>query len=181
MQFETVDIPGLVIVKPNVFGDHRGYFFESYSKEIFIKNGILADFVQDNQSLSGKNILRGLHFQAPPHDQGKLVRVIQGAVFDVAVDIRRTSPTYGKHFGLEISAENKKQLWVPPGFAHGFVTLEEDTIFCYKCSGYYNKDSEGGLMWNDPALGIEWPVKTPSLSEKDALLASLTNFKSPFV
>lgn len=181
MQFESVEIPGLIIVNPTVHGDHRGYFFESYSKKLFTENGIPEDFVQDNQSLSGKGILRGLHFQAPPFEQGKLVRVIQGAVYDVAVDVRKSSPTYGRHFGIELNADNKRQLWIPPGFAHGFVTLADDTIFCYKCSGYYHKESEGGLIWNDPKIGIDWPISNPTLSEKDTQLPHLDQFKTPFV
>ncbi len=140
----------------------------------------MADFVQDNQSLSQKGTVRGLHFQADPHAQGKLVRVIQGAVIDVAVDIRKGSPTYGQHVAVELTGENCKMFWVPPGFAHGFSVLEDNTIFVYKCTNLYHKVSEGGLLWNDPTLNINWQVTEPVVSEKDALLPTLSNFESPF-
>lgn len=168
MELITLDIPDIKVIKPSVFADERGYFFESYSREAFRKLGIDIEFVQDNQSLSGKHILRGLHFQNPPWAQGKLVRVIKGAVLDVAVDIRRNSPTYGHWVSQRLDETNKLMMWIPAGFAHGFLTLEDQTIFSYKCTGYYNKASEGSIRWNDPDLKIDWGVTHPSLSEKDA-------------
>ncbi len=180
MEIKKTPIEGLLIIEPKVWRDERGYFFESYSKKILGDFGINQEFVQDNQSLSQKGILRGLHFQAPPRAQGKLVRVIKGKVWDVAVDIRKESPTYGQHFGCELSEENCIQFWVPPGFAHGFVTLEDNTIFSYMCTNYYHKDSEGGLLWNDGQLAIDWGVSNPVLSDKDKLLPTLAAFTSPF-
>jgi len=180
MQITTTPIEGLLIVQPKVFGDHRGYFMETYNEATFRAAGLPTDFVQDNQSFSGKGILRGLHFQAPPYAQGKLVRVIRGAVLDVALDLRKSSPTYGKHFTIQLTEENKTMFWIPPGFAHGFLTLEEDTLFAYKVTGLYNKESEGGILWNDPDLGIEWEIDQPVLSEKDLILPRLANFNSPF-
>lgn len=174
-------IEGLLIIEPKVFGDERGYFFESFNKEKFQNlTGVEADFVQDNQSKSQKNVLRGLHFQKPPFAQGKLVRVIQGAVLDVAVDIRKNSPTYGKSFSIELSANNKTILWIPKGFAHGFVSLEDDTIFTYKCTDYYNPSSEGCIIWNDKALNIDWKIENPIISEKDKMGVSFEGFESIF-
>jgi dTDP-4-dehydrorhamnose 3,5-epimerase len=180
MKILATPFEGLYVIEPQVWGDARGHFFESYSEAAFKAAGLPTDFVQDNQSLSAKGILRGLHFQAPPFAQGKLVRVITGAVLDVVVDIRKSSPTYGQHFKIELSADNKKMLWVPPGFAHGFVTLEDQTIFVYKVTGLYHKESEGGLLWNDPQLGIDWGVADPLLSDKDKLQPSWAAFRSPF-
>ena len=140
MDIIKTPIDGLLVIKPKVFGDDRGYFFESWSKDAFAKNGLDLDFIQDNQSLSSKGVLRGLHFQNPPFAQGKLVRVIKGRVLDVAVDIRKESQTYGQYFSVELSEENKTIFWIPPGFAHGFIALEDDTIFTYKCTGVYNKE-----------------------------------------
>lgn len=180
MEVIKTPLQGLLVIEPKVFKDHRGYFYESYNAEAFKQAGIDAVFVQDNQSLSQKGILRGLHFQAPPHAQGKLVRVIKGAVLDVVVDIRKNSPTYGQHFSIELTEENFKMFWIPAGFAHGFVTLEDHTIFSYKCTDVYNKAAEGGLLWNDPELGINWGIEQPVLSEKDTLNPSLKNFSSPF-
>ncbi len=182
MNVTTTAIEGLLIIEPRIFKDDRGYFYESYSKQKFEDAGIHADFIQDNQSFSQKGILRGLHGQANPHAQGKLVRVIQGRVLDIAVDIRKDSATYGKHFTAELSGDNHKQLWIPPGFLHGFVTLENDTIFTYKVTNYYNKESEIGVIWNDPALAIGWGVNETEvlLSPKDELLPSFADFKSPF-
>ncbi len=174
------EIEGLLELNPSVFGDERGYFYESYNLELFQELGIKEKFVQDNQSLSNKGVLRGLHFQAPPHQQGKLVRVIQGSALDIAVDIRKGSPTYGKWHMVELNAEKKNLFWIPPGFAHGFLTLENKTIFSYKCSGYYNKESEGGLMWNDTDLNIKWPETEPVLSEKDKYYLPFKQFISPF-
>lgn len=142
--------------------------------------GIHLNFVQDNQSLSQKGAVRGLHFQAPPFEQGKLVRVVKGAVRDVVVDIRKNSATYGQHFSIDLTEENQLMFWIPPGFAHGFETLEDNTIFLYKCTNLYNKESEGGLLWNDPALGIKWQTAEPIVSDKDQILPTLNNFISPF-
>lgn len=180
MQVEKTILEGVNIIHPKVFKDNRGYFYESYNKEAWEEAGLHFDFIQDNQSLSGKNILRGLHFQKPPFAQGKLVRVIQGAVLDVAVDIRKNSPTYGKHVAVELTEENFKMLWVPPGFAHGFITLEDNTIFSYKCTNVYNKESEGGLTWNDDSLKINWGTNSPILSEKDEAYTPFKEFISPF-
>lgn len=180
MTVEKTFIEGLLVIQPRVFEDARGYFFESFNEKLFTEAGVSTHFVQDNQSLSQKGVLRGLHFQAPPHAQAKLVRVISGAVLDVAVDIRNGSPTYGKHYSIELNARNKTMFYIPTGFAHGFLTLEDHTVFSYKCSGYYNKDSEGTLLWNDPELEIDWNVFAPLLSDKDKAGAELKNFKSPF-
>ena len=169
MIFEKTPIEGLLIIKPTVFEDERGHFFESYQKQRFKENGIDVEFVQDNQSLSQKNVLRGLHFQQPPFAQAKLIRVIKGAVIDVAVDIRKNSPTYGKHCLIELSEYNKILFYIPAGFAHGFLTLEDNTIFTYKCSNYFNKQAEGALLWNDEQLAINWDVSNPILSEKDKM------------
>ncbi len=180
MEFITNEIEGLVVIKPTVFEDERGHFFEYYQKELFAQNGIEDDFVQDNQSLSQKGVLRGLHFQAPPYAQAKLIRVIKGAVLDVAVDIRKNSPTYGKHFSIELNERNKKQLYIPVGFAHGFFTLEDNTLFSYKCSNYYHITSEGALLWNDKDLSINWNVAQPVLSEKDKEATPFQQFSTPF-
>ena len=180
MKFETTNIKGLVVIEPITIEDERGYFFESHNAQKFKENGLSLDFVQDNQSLSQKNVLRGLHFQNPPFQQGKLVRVIKGAVIDVAVDIRKNSKTYGQYFSIELTEQNKKIFWIPPGFAHGFVSLEEDTIFHYKCTGLYNKASEDSLIWNDPDLDIDWGVKNPIVSEKDQKSNFFKNFNSQF-
>lgn len=181
MEIVESELKGLYVIKPKVFEDARGYFFESYSKESFAKSGLHLDFVQDNQSLSQKGVLRGLHFQNPPYAQGKLVRVITGAVFDVAVDIRRSSPTYGKWFGLKLSEQNKWMMYIPEGFAHGFLTLENNTVFSYKCTGIYNKQAEDCLLWNDPDIGIEWGTDDVLLSEKDKAGKFLQSFQSQFV
>ncbi|QQL49873.1 dTDP-4-dehydrorhamnose 3,5-epimerase [Mucilaginibacter ginkgonis] len=182
MTVTTTPIEGLLIIEPRVFPDDRGYFFESYNKKKFEEHGIYADFVQDNQSLSQKGALRGMHAQAPPFAQGKLVRVIQGAVLDVVVDIRKASATYGQHFTIELSGENKKQFWVPAGFLHGFHTLQDNTIFAYKVTNYYDKESEIGIIWNDPLMGIGWGVseKDILLSSKDELLMSFKDLVTPF-
>ena len=180
MRIEQVPISGLIIISPNVFEDPRGYFFESYSKKAFVEAGITEEFVQSNQSLSQKGVLRGLHFQHPPHAQSKLVRVIQGSVLDVALDIRKGSPTYGQHFSIVLSAQNKTMFYVPVGFAHGFLTLEDNTIFSYKCGNYYNKPAEDGILWNDSDLNIEWNVENPILSEKDKVNTLFRDFNSPF-
>ena len=180
MKIIKTEIEGLLIIEPRVFEDERGYFFESWSKDAFQNVGLDINFVQDNESLSSKGVVRGLHFQNPPFAQGKLVRVLKGSVLDVAVDIRKNSPTYGKHVSAHLCEENKTMFWIPPGFAHGFSTLENNTIFSYKCSGVYNKESEGSLMWNDTDLNIDWKIKNPIISEKDQNSALFTNFKSLF-
>lgn len=182
MKFIKTEIPDVVIVEPQVWKDDRGYFFESFSTEKFAEAGIRESFVQDNQSLSQRGTLRGLHAQAAPFAQGKLVRVIRGSVIDVAVDIRKNSVTYGKHVQVELSESNFKMLWIPPGFLHGFVTLEDNTIFSYKVSNLYNKGAEIGVRWNDPFLNIDWQLSEPEilLSDKDLALPLMSDFVSPF-
>ncbi len=169
MTVVPTDIPGVVVVEPRVFGDARGYFFESWSEARYAESGIGCSWVQDNESRSRFGVLRGLHWQAAPYTQAKLVRVISGAVLDVAVDIRKGSPTFGRHVAVELSGENKRQLFIPRGFAHGFAVLSEDAIFAYKCDNLYSPDHERGLAFDDPALGIDWRVKPDRwiLSEKD--------------
>lgn len=181
MKIEKTNIKDLIIIEPTIFGDDRGYFFESFNDKKWQElTGSASNFVQDNESMSKKDVLRGLHFQNAPFSQGKLIRVIKGSVLDVAVDLRKDSLTYGEHFKLILSEKNKKQLYVPPGFAHGFLTLEDDTIFSYKCTQYYNKESESGLKWNDPDLKIDWGIKEPILSEKDAYYESFSIFETTF-
>jgi dTDP-4-dehydrorhamnose 3,5-epimerase len=180
MQVERTAIQGLLIITPKIFMDGRGYFFESFNKRAMLEHGIGEDFVQDNQSLSQKGVLRGLHFQNPPFAQGKLVRVLKGSVLDVAVDIRKDSPTYGSHVSELLSGENKKMFYIPPGFAHGFLTLEDDTLFVYKCTNYYNKASEDSLLWNDPDLAIRWGISAPLISEKDQAGKPFASFRSLF-
>lgn len=167
MKIIPTKIADLFLIQPDVFPDERGYFFESYQEDKFRALGIQAKFVQDNESLSQKGVLRGLHFQRPPFAQGKLVRVVTGSVLDVAVDIRKDSPTYGHWVKAGLSAANKLMMWIPEGFAHGFLVLEDNTIFQYKCTNYYNRESEGGIIWNDPDLAIDWGVTEPLVSEKD--------------
>ena len=170
MIFEPTSLPGVFLLQPRVFGDERGFFLESWNAATFREAGFDLDFVQDNHSRSARGILRGLHYQTR-HTQGKLVRVTAGAVFDVAVDLRRDSPTLGQWFGAELSAENHRMLWVPPGFAHGFYVLSESADFQYKCTDYYDPKSEITLAWNDPRVGIDWPIppgESPQLSDKDA-------------
>jgi dTDP-4-dehydrorhamnose 3,5-epimerase len=169
MELITTGIPDVILIKPDVYGDERGYFFESFHQEKYAELGITDPFVQDNESFSQKGVLRGLHYQLEPFAQGKLIRVIRGAVLDIAVDIRRNSPTFGKWVSMELSGENKLICWIPKGFAHGFVTLEDHTIFTYKCSGLYNKASEGSIRWDDPELNIDWGISTPLLSDKDRI------------
>lgn len=180
MKVISEEIPGLKLIQPNVFEDPRGYFYESYNAKQLADIGIENQFVQDNQSLSHKGVLRGLHFQAPPMGQGKLVRVVKGSVYDVAVDIRKNSPTYGQHYGVELNETNKLLFWVPAGFAHGFCTLEDHTIFSYKCTEYYDPKSEAGIMWNDSDLGIDWNIESPILSGKDENNTLFSSFNSPF-
>lgn len=178
MIVEETNLIGCFVLKPTVFEDDRGYFFESFNKEKFFdQTGVEVDFVQDNQSKSNRGVLRGLHFQKGEFAQAKLVRVIKGSVLDVAVDLRKDSSTYGQYFSTILSEENKKQLFVPRGFAHGFAVLEDDTIFSYKCDNYYNKESEDGIMYNDSDLQIDWKLKSSEiqLSEKDKILPSFKN------
>jgi len=180
--FTKTSIDGVIIIEPTVFGDERGYFMETYQKEEFKQLGLDVDFVQDNQSSSHKGVLRGLHFQYT-QPQGKLVRVISGEVFDVAVDLRKNSPTYGKWEGVTLSADNKKQFYIPPGFAHGFVVLSDSAEFTYKCTDYYKADDEGGIQWDDPEIGINWPIDDIDeiiLSEKDKKWKPLSQTKTDF-
>ena len=174
-------IEGLYILDPLVFEDTRGVFFETFNLQNFKKKiGLEVEFVQDNESISKQNVLRGLHFQLPPFAQGKLVRVVSGKAIDIAVDLRKNSPTYGKHEIVELSSENKKQFWIPPGFAHGFVALEENTIFNYKCTNYYSPVSERTIQWNDPLLNIDWEVSEPIISEKDQKGLDFATFVTEF-
>lgn len=179
MQFTQGPLQGLVIIEPKVFGDERGYFYESYHKKKFVEHGILEEFVQDNQSLSQKNIVRGLHFQRPPFAQSKLVRVIKGEVFDVSVDLRPESSTFGQWYGIMLSEENKKLLYIPVGFAHGFCVTSDEAIFCYKCGAQYSTEHEDGVIWNDQELNIDWPIDTSKavLSEKDSALSTFAEIK----
>jgi dTDP-4-dehydrorhamnose 3,5-epimerase len=167
MKLVPTSLPDVLIIEPRVFGDSRGFFLESWNRRTFADLGLNPDFVQDNQSRSAKGVLRGLHYQLR-QPQGKLVRVIQGAVFDVAVDIRRSSPTFGRWEGVELSAENQRMLWIPPGFAHGFLVLSDLADFCYKATAYYAPEDERCIQWNDPEIGIRWPLDgEPTLSPKD--------------
>jgi dTDP-4-dehydrorhamnose 3,5-epimerase len=170
MQVSRLDIEGLMVFEPRVFADERGAFFESFNLSRFREaTGLDVDFVQDNHSISHRNVLRGLHYQVEPHAQGKLVRVVRGAAWDVAVDIRPGSPTYGKWAAVELTAQNRKQFWIPPGFAHGFLALEDETEFLYKTTAYWHKESERTIRWDDPGIGVQWPLhQPPTLSGKDA-------------
>jgi len=167
VKISETELPGVLLLEPKRFGDDRGFFMELFHEKRYAEAGIPGPFVQDNFSRSAKGILRGLHFQQP-HAQGKLVQVFAGTVYDVAVDIRRGSPTFGRWVGMELSADNRRQLWVPAGFAHGFCVLSESADFHYKCTDFYSPASEHGIAWNDPDLGIPWPVKSPLLSPKDS-------------
>ena len=180
MNLTKTDIEGLIIIEPQIFKDSRGAFFESWNAKKFKQLGINEDFVQDNQSVSSKGVLRGLHFQNPPYAQAKLVRVIEGSVLDVAVDLRKNSPTYGKHVSVILSEQNNKSFFIPKGFAHGFLSLEDNTVFNYKCSDYYNKESEGSLLWNDEDLKIDWQIDNPLVSKKDLQGDFFKNFKTKF-
>jgi dTDP-4-dehydrorhamnose 3,5-epimerase len=173
MKVTTCDLQGLLIIEPDVFGDNRGYFMESWNRQRYRDAGLNFDFVQDNFSLSRRGTLRGLHFQNPLA-QGKLVSVLQGEVFDVGVDIRRSSPTFGRWFGMTLSAENKRQFFLPPGFAHGFLVLSDMALFHYKCTDYYSPKDEQGFRWDDPDIGIKWPVENPILSKRDATAPRLS-------
>ena len=181
MLVKESNLKGLFIIEPTVFKDDRGYFFESFNTKLFKdRTGSSNNFVQDNESKSQKNVLRGLHFQNPPFSQGKLVRVIKGSVLDIAVDIRNDSSTYGKHIKLVLSEQNKTMMYIPEGFAHGFLTLENDTIFSYKCTNYYNKSSEDCILWNDLTLAIDWQIDKPILSGKDQLGKNFSSFVTKF-
>lgn len=183
MDIQDTALPGVKLITPRRFGDHRGFFAETYSAQALAQAGVQTVFVQDNHSLSQtRGTIRGLHFQAPPHAQAKLVRCGRGALFDVAVDIRAGSSTYGQWVGYELSFENGCQLLIPAGFAHGFMTLRDDTEIVYKCSDFYAPDTEGALVWDDPDIGIDWPLDgiTPVLSEKDTAAPGLAGFQTPF-
>ena len=176
------EIEGLYVIEPTVFADERGYFMETYNQKDMEEAGLHLNFVQDNQSMSTKGVLRGLHFQKQ-YPQGKLVRVVRGAVYDVAVDLRKDSKTFGKWFGVELSAENKKQFYIPEGFAHGFLVLTDEAEFCYKCTDFYHANDEGGIAWNDEELGIQWPIKEGdclTISEKDQNWLPLKETEIPF-
>lgn len=180
MEIIKTPLEGLLIIKPDVFEDDRGYFFESYNREKFQAHGIDVTFVQDNESKSIQGVLRGLHFQNPPFAQGKLVRVMRGSVLDVAVDIRKESPTFGQWSSIVLSGQNKWMYWIPAGFAHGFLTLEDETIFFYKCTNVYNKASEGAIRWNDPDLNIDWDISDPVISPKDESAPFFRELESRF-
>ena len=182
MPFIETGIQGLTVFEPKVFEDSRGYFYEAYSERVFKQEGIAINFIQDNQSSSSYGVIRGLHYQLPPHAQTKLVRAVSGIILDVAVDLRKGSPTFGKVFTIELSAENKKQLFIPKGFAHGFSVLSEKAELLYKCDTFYNKESEAGIMFNDSFLNIEWkvPADKAIISEKDANLPSFENCANTF-
>ncbi len=181
MNIISTKIEGVYLIKPKIFNDDRGSFFESFNMKVFQKEtNQKINFVQDNQSVSSKNILRGLHFQKPPHAQAKLVRVIRGSVLDVVVDLRKKSKTYGEYILEELSEYNNHQLFIPKGMAHGFLTLEDNTIFTYKCSEFYCKDAEDSIIWNDSSIGIKWPGSKPLLSKKDQNAKKFSSFVSPF-
>ena len=182
MPFVPTTIPDLLIFEPSVYGDSRGHFFEAYNEKVFQQQGLHIKFVQDNQSQSSYGVIRGLHYQLPPFEQVKLVRVLQGRILDVAVDIRKGSPHFGKHFAIELSAENKKQLLVPAGFAHGFSVLSETATVLYKCDQFYSKESEGGIRYNDRSLNIDWklPHDQAVISEKDLELPDFASCKNTF-
>src|SRR5215203_5655102 len=183
MPFLTCSIEGLIIVEPNTFEDSRGYFFEAYNQNIFQQNGITCNFVQDNQSRSSYGVIRGLHYQLNPFSQAKLVRVLEGQILDLAIDIRKNSHTYGQHFSIELSAENKKQLFIPAGFAHGFSVLSEQAEVFYKCNSFYNKESEAGILYNDRALNIDWkiPAGKEIISETDKGLSLFAECRNNFI
>jgi dTDP-4-dehydrorhamnose 3,5-epimerase len=180
MTIIKTEIDAVILLEPKAFGDDRGYFFECFQKERYAGAGIHEEFVQDNLSRSVQNTVRGLHFQIGERAQGKLVQVVFGEAIDVAVDIRKGSPTYGKHVAAVLSSDNHRQLWIPPGFAHGFSVLSETVVFHYKCTNYYSKAHERNLLYNDPALGIDWKVSNPIVSEKDMVGPAFETFDSPF-
>jgi dTDP-4-dehydrorhamnose 3,5-epimerase len=181
MKIEQTKFRDLLVITPDVFRDDRGYFFEPFNEARFrVETGLNLTFVQDNESISRKNVLRGMHFQVPPKSQAKLIRVTTGAVLDVVVDLRKSEPTFGKHYSMILSAENKLQLFVPEGFAHGFLVMEEDTIFSYKCTNYYSRECDRSLLWNDPEFGIDWNVEKPIVSDKDHNAMRFSAFDTPF-
>ncbi len=180
-EFKRLEIPDVILIKPVVFEDERGYFMETYKFSEFKANGISLEFVQDNHSKSAKGVLRGLHYQLKPMEQGKLVRCIKGRIWDVAVDIRKGSPWYGKWVAVELSEENKFILWIPPGFAHGFVSLEDGTEVIYKVTKEYSPAHDRGIIWNDPTLNIKWPIKNPILSSKDSKQPSFLEAENNFI
>jgi dTDP-4-dehydrorhamnose 3,5-epimerase len=182
MLFSETGIPGLFIFEPKVFGDSRGYFLEAYNEKNFSQQGVRENFVQDNESSSTYGVIRGLHYQASPYEQAKLIRVIEGRILDVVVDIRKGSPAYGKSYAVELSGENKKQLFIPIGFAHGFSVLSEKAVVLYKCNNFYNKESESGILYNDPQLNIDWkiPAGKAIVSDKDKILPLLADSRANF-
>lgn len=180
MKIDKTAIEGLLIITPKIFKDDRGYFFESYNKKTFNEMGLNFNFVQDNESFSSKGVLRGLHFQKPPYSQGKLIRVVKGSVLDVAVDLRKSSNTFGKWHSIILDGETKQMFYIPVGFAHGFLTLEDNTIFTYKCTNLYCKESEGSIRWNDPDINIDWECVNPILSDKDNTAPFLKDIVIPF-
>jgi dTDP-4-dehydrorhamnose 3,5-epimerase len=183
MPFIKTSFPGLLVYEPKVFEDKRGYFFESYNEKTFSEEGVEIKFVQDNQASSSYGVIRGLHYQSEPHAQTKLLRVLNGKIIDAVVDLRKNSPTYGQAYAIELSAENKKQLLVPKGFAHGYSVISETAEVFYKCDGFYHKESEGGILWNDPALHIDWkvPADKAIVSEKDEKNPTLANSNADFI
>ena len=183
MAFIETNIPGLLIFEPKVFEDSRGYFFESYNRQVFEQAGIHVNFVQDNQSLSQYGVIRGLHYQLNPYSQAKLIRVLSGSIYDVVIDIRKGSPTFGKQFAIELSAKNRKQLFIPTGFAHGFSVLSDKAEVYYKCDNFYNKESEAGICYNDRALSIDWQIPSGKeiVSEKDKYFPRFVECKNNFV
>ena len=178
--FKKLDIPDVILITPKIFGDDRGYFVETFKQSEFEINGIKYDFVQDNESKSKAGVVRGLHYQLQPKEQGKLVRVVQGKLFDAVVDIRKGSPYYGKWVGVTLTAESKQMLWVPPGFAHGVCILEDNTTHCYKVTNEYSPENDRGILWNDPKIGIKWPIRDPSLSSKDQSQPTLEHADNNF-
>lgn len=179
--FSDTPLPGLLVIQPQVVSDARGVFLESFRRDLFSENGVVPELVQDNCSVSARGVLRGMHFQTPPAELGKLVWVAMGRAYDAAVDLRTGSPTYGKWFGLELTGENHTMIYVPPGFAHGFLALEDNTVFLYKQSGYYSPEHEGGLRYDDPDVGILWPMREELIvSDRDAASPLLKDFQSPF-
>ncbi|MBF0352862.1 MAG: dTDP-4-dehydrorhamnose 3,5-epimerase [SAR324 cluster bacterium] len=181
MRFIETPLKGAFVIEPVVHQDHRGFFTETYKEPLFREHGLTAVFIQDNHARSEQpGVLRGLHYQEPPHAQTKFIRALRGSIFDVIVDIRKGSQTYGQHFSIELSDKNFKMLWVPVGFAHGYCTLELGTEVAYKVDSLYAPKQEGGIIWNDPDLGIQWPVEQPVLSDKDGKMPQLKNFDSPF-
>jgi dTDP-4-dehydrorhamnose 3,5-epimerase len=183
MEVIKTEIPGLVVIKPTVFEDGRGYFFESYNEDRYHQHGIDTRFVQDNVSRSSYGVIRGLHYQLAPYAQAKMVQVLKGSVLDVAVDLRKNSPTFGQHFAIELSEENKLQFYIPEGFAHGFSVLSEDVLFAYKCNQIYNQSAERGISYNDPDLGIDWkiPSQEAVVSHKDSILPSFKDAEKNFL